>query len=53
MKTDHGVRVVDVWQCADQFQRFADGQIGPITREVEMKPPRVPMHEVHNYLTAG
>ena len=53
MKTDHGVRVVDVWQSADQFQRFADGQIGPITREVGMKPPKVPMHEVHNYLTAG
>jgi hypothetical protein len=53
MKTDGGIRVVDVWQSAEQFQRFADDQIGPITREFGMKPPEVQMHEVHNYLTAG
>src|SRR4051794_22698689 len=29
MKTDGGIRVVDVWQSAEQFQRFAGDQIGP------------------------
>jgi hypothetical protein len=53
MRTDDGIRVVDVWQSAEQFQRFADGQIAPITQEVGMKPPEVRMYEVHNYLTAG
>jgi hypothetical protein len=53
MKTDGGIRVVDVWQSAEQFQRFADDQIGPITQEFGMNPPEVQMHEVHNYLTAG
>ncbi len=52
-KTDGGIRVVDVWQSAEQFQRFADGQIGPFAQEVGMKPPEVQMYEVHNYLTAG
>jgi hypothetical protein len=53
MKTDSGIRVVDVWQSAEQFQRFPDGQIGPFTQEVGMAPPEVQMYEVHNYLTAG
>jgi hypothetical protein len=53
MKTDGGIRVVDVWQSAEQFQRFADDRIGPVTQEFGMKPPEVQMYEVHNYLTAG
>jgi len=51
--TDDGVRVTDVWETAEQFQQFADTQIGPITQEVGIDgPPEVTMYEVHNYLTA-
>ena len=28
-KTDDGVRVVDVWESQEVFQRFAEEQIGP------------------------
>ena len=52
-KTDDGLRVVDVWESPEQFQRFADEAIGPITQEVGLPAPEVRMHEVHNYLTAG
>lgn len=53
-KTDNGIRVTDVWQSAEQFQAFADEQIGPFTAAVGItEPPTITMHEVHNYLTAG
>ena len=53
-KTDDGIRVVDVWESREQFQDFADNQIGPHTQEVGLpNPPRVHFHDVHNHLTAG
>jgi hypothetical protein len=53
-KTEGGIRVTDVWHSAEQFQAFADEQIGPITAAVGIaEPPVVTMHAVHNYLTAG
>jgi len=52
-KTDNGLKVVDVWESAEQFQRFADEQIGPITHEVGVNPPTIQMYEVYNYLTTG
>jgi hypothetical protein len=52
--TDDGLLVTDVWETAEQFQQFADEQIGPITQEVGFAgPPEVTIHELHNYLTAG
>jgi hypothetical protein len=49
--TGDGLLVTDVWQTAEQFQQFADTQIGPITQEVGIEgPPAVTMHEVHSYL---
>lgn len=54
MKTDDGIRVVDVWESREQFQDFADNQIGPITQEVGIpNPPQIRFHEVHNHLTAA
>jgi predicted amidohydrolase len=32
-KTDDGIRVVEVWESKEQFQRFAEEQIGPYTRK--------------------
>jgi hypothetical protein len=53
-QTDDGIRVTDVWESAEQFQQFADEQIGPITQEVGVPgPPHVEFHDVHSYLTAG
>jgi hypothetical protein len=52
--TDGGIRVTDVWETAEQFQQFAETQIGPITQEVGVDgPPEVTTYEVHNYLTGG
>lgn len=49
-ETDDGIRVTDVWQDPETFQRFADEQIGPYTQEVGIpNPPEVTFHEVHNY----
>jgi hypothetical protein len=52
--TDDGIKVVDVWETAEQWQGFADTQIGPATAEIGVPgPPAVTMHEVHNYMTGG
>ncbi len=52
--TDDGIRVVDVWETREQFEQFADEQIGPYTQEVGFAgPPKVTLYEVHNHLTAG
>jgi hypothetical protein len=54
-KTDTGIRVCDVWESREQFDRFAQEQIGPITQEVGFPGPPKGMEffEVHNTLTAG
>jgi hypothetical protein len=53
-ETDGGVRVTDVWESREQFDRFAEEQIGPRSAEVGMSPPsNVAFHDVHNHLTGG
>lgn len=53
-QTDDGIRVVDVWESKEQFERFAQEQIGPYTREVGVQSePEIRISEVYNYLTAG
>jgi hypothetical protein len=53
-KTDDGLRVIDVWESREQFDRFAEEQIGPFSQEVGFpNPPKTTFCEVHNYLTAG
>lgn len=52
--TDSGVRVTDVWETQEEFDAFANEQIGPITQDVGVpNPPKVTVYQVHNYLTAG
>jgi hypothetical protein len=49
--TDDGIRVTDLWETREQFEKFAAEQIGPYTREVGItEPPSVSFHEAHNYL---
>lgn len=53
-KTDNGIRVTDVWESREQFERFSNEQIRPRTAEVGVPgPPQVTFFEVHNYLTKG
>jgi hypothetical protein len=49
-KTADGIRVVDVWESQEQFDRFAQEQIGPFTAEVGLGEPDMSTYEVHNYL---
>ena len=49
--TDDGIIVVDVWESDEQFNRFAEEQIGPFTQQVGIPaPPEVTRYEVHNTL---
>ncbi len=53
-KTDDGIRVVDVWETKEQFERFAQEQIGPYSKEVGIEgEPATRFYDVHNYLTSG
>jgi hypothetical protein len=52
-ETPTGIRVTDVWESRERFDRFAQEQIGPITEEVGVPgPPKSDYTEVHGYLTA-
>ena len=53
-KTDSGIRVVDVWESREQFEKFGAEKVGPITAQVGItKKPKITFFEVHNYLTKG
>lgn len=53
VETDSGIRVSDVWETREQFERFATEHIGPITQAVGVPPAsNVSIVEVHSYLTA-
>lgn len=53
-KTDDGIKVVDVWESKEVFEKFAQDEIGPFTQEVGLpNPPVMTFHEVHNHLTAN
>lgn len=50
-KTDTGIRICDCWEDRETFDRFAEEQIGPYTREVGIEgAPRIEFYEVHNTL---
>ncbi len=52
--TDSGLRVVDVWETREQFDTFAQEQIGPFSAEVGLPgPPQMQFFDVHNYFTPG
>jgi hypothetical protein len=50
-QTDDGIRVVDVWESMEQFDAFAEKEIGPYTQQVGITaPPETTVRQVHNYL---
>ena len=52
--TDSGLRVVDVWETREHFDKFAQEQIGPVTQAVGITAaPAMQFFEVHNYFTPG
>ena len=49
--TDDGFRVTDVWESREQFDKFAEEQIGPYAQEVGIPgQPQMDFYDVHNYL---
>ena len=47
-KTDDGIRVVDVWETREQFDRFAQERIGPFSKEVGVEGmPETRFYDVH------
>ncbi|MFG1798448.1 hypothetical protein [Nocardia sp. NPDC049149] len=52
--TDTGIRVTDVWESQEAFERFTAEKVGPAAAEIGLpNPPEVTIYPVHNYLTAG
>ena len=52
-ETDGGLRVVDVWESREAFDRFAEEQIGPHTATAGIEaPPSMTFREVHGYVHA-
>ena len=42
------LRVLDIWESAEHFQRFAEGRLMPVTREIGIEgEPEVIFYEVH------
>jgi hypothetical protein len=49
--TENGIIVVDVWESDEQYNHFAETQIGPYTQQVGIPaPPVVTRYDVHNTL---
>jgi hypothetical protein len=46
--TDKGLRVVDIWESAEESQAFVDDQVMPSVRQLGIEgEPRVEIHPVH------
>ena len=53
-KTDDGIRVVDVWETRDKFERYAQEKIVPYSKEAGFPgEPETRFYDVHSYLTTG
>jgi hypothetical protein len=51
-ETGDGLRIVDVWESREVYDKFAAEQIGPYSAEVGVtEPPEARFYEVHDYLT--
>ena len=50
-QTHDGLRVVDVWETREQYDNFAQEQIGPYSAQVGIpSPPETTYYDVHNTL---
>jgi hypothetical protein len=49
-KTGGGVRVTDVWKSREEFDKFAEEKIGPLSAQAGLgEPTKVEFFDVHNY----
>jgi hypothetical protein len=48
--TGDGIRVTDVWETREKFERFAQEQIGPFSQQAGLAEPQISFHDAHNYL---
>jgi hypothetical protein len=52
--TERGLRVTDVWETKEEFERYAREKIGPFSEQVGIPgPPRITFYDVHNYQAAS
>jgi hypothetical protein len=52
--TDDGIRVVDVWDTREAFDRYAAEKIGPYSAEAGIaEPPEMHFYDVHSHLGRG
>jgi hypothetical protein len=50
-KTDDGLRIVDVWESKEVFERFSEEQIGPYSQQAGItEPPEMTFRDVYNHL---
>ena len=52
-KTDSGVRVIDVWERKEDFERFAEEQVLPVSAQVGLPEPEIRYIDVHTYMVGG
>jgi hypothetical protein len=52
-ETADGIRMTDVWETKEDFEKFAEEKIGPIQAAGIQGQPETTHCDVHNYLTAG
>jgi hypothetical protein len=50
-RTGDGFRVTDVWETREDFERFAQEQISPLSAEAGIPAPQTTFHDVYNYFT--
>jgi len=49
-KTDDGIRVINVWETRNAWERFAQEKLAPVFQEVEItNPPEIQFFDVYNY----
>ena len=52
-QTDDGLKVVDVWETKEQWERFAEEQVRPVSEQVGFPEPEIRYIDVHNYMVGG
>jgi len=54
MKTDNGVRCIDVWRSREEYENFWETRILPSVQEGGVvDPPEIQFFEVHNYFVGS
>jgi len=49
-----GLRITDIWESGDHFQRFVDGRLTPVVQELGITTqPNVEIHPLHAKFTPG